>query len=67
MVDLGSRMIGSGTNINSKKSTLDLIVLVQELNPSPKIEIHILFPSNEYEGESISRSMGTGIDVGSEN
>ena len=41
-------MIGSGINTNSGKSTLDSeSILVQELSPNLRIEIHVLFPSIE--------------------
>ena len=57
MVVLGSKMIGLGTNTNSENHLwVRKLVLVQELSPNPRIEIHIHF-----------LSMATGINVGSGN
>ena len=48
MVDLDSRMIGSGTILTREiQLWVRELVLVRELSPSPKIEIHNLFPSME--------------------
>ena len=48
MVDLSSRMIGSGTHTNSKKLTLSSRVSFGARSESnPRIKIHILFPSME--------------------
>ena len=71
MVDLGSRMIGSRINTNSKKSTLGSTVSFgSRVESNPRIEIHILFHQWNVTikiSDSISRSMGTGINVGSRN
>ena len=71
MVDLGSKMIGSGTNTNSGKSTLgSKFSFGARVSPNPRIKIHIL--SHQWNvtiqiGDSISISIGTVINVGSGN
>ena len=72
MVDLDSRMIGSGTNANSRNQLwVWELVLVQALSPSPQIDIHILFPSMECDYPKLEiqflKFIGTRINVGSEN
>ena len=48
MVDLGSRVIGSGTITNSEKSSVGLRVDIGSIvGPNQRNEIHILFPSME--------------------
>ena len=48
MVDLGSRMIGLGTNTNLGKSTLgSRVSFGSRVKSNPRIEIHIPFPSME--------------------
>ena len=71
IVDLGSRMIGSGINTNSKKSTLDSRQFWFKVESKSKNWNSHSFSINgmwlSKFGDSISRSMGTRINVGSEN
>ena len=69
MVDLDSRMTGSGTNTNSRKSTLGSRVSFSSRveSKSQNLNSHS-FPINgmwlSKIGDSISRSMCTGKNIG---
>jgi len=72
MDNLGSEMKSSGTNTNSGKSTLgSRVSFASRVESKSKNLISHSFPTNEIWlskiGDSISRSIGTGINVGSEN
>ena len=72
MVDVGSRMIGSGTITNSRKLTLgSRVSFGSRVESKSKNWNSYSSPINgmclSKFGDSISRSIGTGINVGSEN